>query len=129
VISVVVADDTPTVRLLLSKVLERDGRCTVVAEAADGIEAIQKVEALHPDVLLLDLAMPNMDGLEVLRHYNAVGDGPVIVVVSGFAGGVDQTALSLGAASYFDKTGDLFKLPDEIAHVLDDAPVSAPAND
>jgi len=67
-IRIVIADDHPLVREGLRRILELQEGFTVVGEAADGLEAVRQTKALRPDVLLLDLAMPRMNGLEVLRE-------------------------------------------------------------
>jgi len=67
-IRIVIADDHPLVREGLRTLLERQPGFTVAGEAGDGIEAVQMTQALRPDVLLLDLAMPRMNGLEVLKE-------------------------------------------------------------
>jgi DNA-binding NarL/FixJ family response regulator len=67
-IRVLVADDHRIVREGLVRLLVEDGACTVVAEAADGIEAVEKAIATHPDVVVLDLAMPRLSGLEAVRR-------------------------------------------------------------
>src|SRR5262249_27824756 len=70
-IRVVLAEDHALVREGTAELLERAGGIRVVGQAADGPEAIRLVEALRPDVLLLDLAMPGLDGLEVTRRVRA----------------------------------------------------------
>ena len=67
-IRIVLADDHTLVRDGLRRLLDQQPEFTVVGEAGDGIVALQRVRELHPDVLLLDLAMPRMNGLEVLKH-------------------------------------------------------------
>ena len=66
-IRIVIADDHPLVREGLRTLLERQPGFTVAGEASDGVEAVQMTRDLKPDVLLLDLAMPRMNGLEVLK--------------------------------------------------------------
>jgi DNA-binding NarL/FixJ family response regulator len=66
-IRVLIADDHPIVREGLRKLLVLEEDFEVVGEAADGREVLEKVGTLHPDVILLDLRMPNMDGLGVLE--------------------------------------------------------------
>ena len=66
-IRIVIADDHLLVRDGLRRLLELETDFAVVGEAADGVEALEKAKALTPDVLVLDLAMPRMNGLEVLR--------------------------------------------------------------
>lgn len=60
-------DDHPIVREGLRTVLQRQAGCEVVGEASDGIEALDKLERLRPDILVLDVTMPRMNGLEVCR--------------------------------------------------------------
>src|SRR5271165_1777953 len=67
-IKVLIADDHPVVRVGLRNMLQSDGRVKVIAEAKDGIEALHMVRTLRPDILLLDLAMPRMLGMDALRE-------------------------------------------------------------
>ncbi|HEU5403111.1 MAG TPA: response regulator transcription factor [Terriglobales bacterium] len=67
-VRIVLADDDPIVRDVLRHLLTPEAGYEVVAEAPDGRQAIDAIEKLHPDVLLLDLLMPNMPGLEALRE-------------------------------------------------------------
>lgn len=66
-INVMIADDHSMIREGLKQLLELEGEFKVIAEAADGIECINKLATVRPDVLLLDINMPNMNGLEVLQ--------------------------------------------------------------
>jgi DNA-binding NarL/FixJ family response regulator len=66
--TLVLADDHHIIRQSLKVLLETQGNISVVAEAANGIEAVEAVEKLKPDVLVLDLFMPVLNGLEVLRQ-------------------------------------------------------------
>ena len=121
---VVLADDTAEYRLLLRIILEQDGRFEVVGEAADGAEAVRVTEAERPDVLVLDLAMPVMDGLEAIPEIRACSPGTTIVVLSGFARGrLDREALALGATAYVEK-GEAFST---IVSTLLDVSAAAPA--
>jgi CheY-like chemotaxis protein len=111
---VVIADDNPALRYLWRLFLE-EGGVDVVAEAATGTEAVQAVEDLHPDVLLLDLAMPEMDGLEVIPVAKTADPHIGIVIASGFLRErVATTAFSLGADRYFTK-GDP---PEELVQMV-----------
>ncbi|MEO5577021.1 MAG: response regulator transcription factor [Gaiellaceae bacterium] len=105
---VVLADDTHEYRLLLKLVLEQDGRFEIVGEAADGEQAVAVASAEQPDAVVLDLAMPVMDGLEAIPGIRSGAPGAAIVVLSGFARGrLDRKVLELGADAYVEK-GEAF---------------------
>lgn len=101
---VFIADDVEALRALWRQFLTEDAGVEVVGEAADGEQAIAGVRDSVPDVLVLDLSMPRMDGLEVIRVLRAELPEVAIVVASGFAAGrLAALALDLGAAAYFEK--------------------------
>ena len=105
---IVLADDTAEYRLLLRIILEQDGRFEVVAEAADGAEAVRVTTAEQPDALILDLAMPVMDGLQAIPEVRSGSPETAIVVLSGFARGrLDRDVLARGASAYVEK-GEAF---------------------
>ena len=86
-VRIVLADDHPIVREGLRTVLETQAHFEVVAEAINGEEAIGLVAALHPDILLLDLEMPLLDGVEAIRRIRAMPAGsvlPRIIVFTAF---------------------------------------------
>ncbi|MEY2477327.1 MAG: hypothetical protein QOG87_2642 [Actinomycetota bacterium] len=104
---VVLADDSDDIRLLVGLTLAEDGGFEVVGEAADGVAAVAVVAAQRPDVLLLDLAMPELDGLSVIPRVRAESPETCIVVLSGFdAKAGAAPALELGAAAFIEK-GDI----------------------
>jgi DNA-binding NarL/FixJ family response regulator len=70
-IRVLIADDHTLVRESLVAVIERSGECTVVAQAADGVEALEQASALRPDVAIIDISMPRLSGVEVVRRLTA----------------------------------------------------------
>jgi len=80
--TVVIADDHEIVRRGLRSLLEADGGCRVVADVADGLTAVQTVEKLKPALLLLDLNMPRMHGLEVLKHVRTGSPNTRVIVLS-----------------------------------------------
>jgi len=82
VITVVIAEDHQVVRHGLALLLKSDPDLKLVGEASDGLEAISQVEALDPDVLLLDLMIPQVHGLEVIRHLRANNAPARIIVLS-----------------------------------------------
>lgn len=98
------ADDNGAIRTLLRVLLELEPEFDVVGEAATGSEALEAVERFRPEVLVLDLAMPDFDGLEVLERLGASAGATRVVVYSGHATGqIEQAARSLGARDFIVK--------------------------
>ena len=82
-VRVLVADDHTIVRQGLVKLLVESGECEVVAEAADGMEAVEKAHATHPEVAILDLSMPRLPGLEAVRRIHEALQQTRILVLTG----------------------------------------------
>lgn len=102
--SLLIVDDTPDIRMLLRLVFESEGGFDVLAEAADGAAAIELARIHQPDVVLLDLAMPVMDGLEALPRLRRAAPRAAIIVLSGFSrSAIVDEAISLGADAYVQK--------------------------
>ena len=100
-VNLVIADDHQIVRQGLRAVLQGEPDFRVVGEAADGLEALKLVERLRPDVLVLDLMMPNLNGLEVLRRVARGSARPRVVVLSMHANeAYAHEALRAGAVAY-----------------------------
>jgi DNA-binding NarL/FixJ family response regulator len=81
VTTVLIVDDHPSFRSSAHALLEAEG-FEVVGEAQDGESAIEAAGRLHPDVVLLDVQLPDIDGFEVARRLTSDGDGPSVVLVS-----------------------------------------------
>src|SRR5580765_6580764 len=98
-VKVLVVDDSALMRKLIPMILERDPDIEVVGTAMDGAFALRKIAELHPDVVTLDLEMPRMDGMEMLRGIVGKYQIPVIVVSSHSESGAYSAlkALALGA--------------------------------
>ena len=79
--TVLIVDDHPSFRASARRLLEADGY-TVVGEAGDGAEALAAAGELAPELVLLDVALPDLDGFEVARRLTADGGGPVVVLTS-----------------------------------------------
>lgn len=98
ILTVCIADDHPVFRHGLRKLLELDESFRVLAEAEDGRAAIEKVRQYKPDVLLLDIAMPTLGGLEALPDLVAANAGTRVLLVTAGIGRLDLVrALQLGA--------------------------------
>ncbi|MEV0136779.1 response regulator transcription factor [Dactylosporangium sp. NPDC050688] len=98
-------DDHEVVRQGLRFVLEQEGDIRVVGECTDGGTAVPAIRALDPDVVLLDMRMPGLDGLGVLRALKTGGNRPAIIILTSFP--ADDRALEAvraGALSYLPKT-------------------------
>jgi len=103
-ISVIVADDTADIRLLLRVILKADGRFDVVGEAGDGRHAVELATTLLPDAVILDLSMPVMDGLQALPLIVQGSPDTKVVVLSGFnADQMRDEVMGMGAAAYMEK--------------------------
>jgi len=106
---VLLVDDARDIRVLLRRVFNADGSYEVVGEAVHGQAAIALADELTPDVVVLDLAMPVMDGLEALPALRRRLPDAKIVVLSGFDGTrMREPALLAGADAYVEKGGSLF---------------------
>lgn len=112
---IVLCDDTPEIRFLLRVGLEVDGRFEVVGEAVNGQEAIDVAAAQQPDAVLLDLAMPVMDGLEAIPRILEVSPATKILVLTAFdAVQMYDEAMALGAAAYIEKGTEIDDIADKV---------------
>lgn len=117
-ISVLICDDVASLRLVLTVVCSLEDGIEVVGEAADGHAALALAESLRPNVLLLDLSMPGLDGFDVLERLSAVAPDTRVVVLSGLSRDVAEArALELGAAGYVEKGAP----PEQILAAVRDA--------
>jgi two-component system, chemotaxis family, protein-glutamate methylesterase/glutaminase len=112
-VRVIVVDDSPTMQRLIASILEEDPAISVVGIASDPYEARDKIKALNPDVITLDLEMPNMNGLDFLRQIMRLRPMPVVVISSHTTKGTVATfdALRIGAVGCLEKP----RLDDEAA--------------
>jgi two-component system chemotaxis response regulator CheB len=104
-IKVLVVDDSAFMRKSLSMLMESDPAIEVIATAVDGLDALNKVKNLRPDIVTLDIEMPKMDGLTALKHIMKQSPTPVIMVSSLTKEGAESTlkALELGAVDFIPK--------------------------
>jgi DNA-binding NarL/FixJ family response regulator len=103
-IRVLLCDDSPAFRALLRYTLEEDPDLIVVGEAGDGEACLAAILERRPDVVLLDISMPRVQGLDAIGAMRECAPGCRIVALSGFtAGEMAATALSRGARAYVEK--------------------------
>lgn len=113
---VLIVDDNAQVRRLLYSLLQSDGRFEVVGDAADGAEALRLVDELVPELMLLDLSMPGMDGIEVLERLADHDRAPITVVLSGYLDeALREQVLEAGAALCLEKGLDFTDLTNQLA--------------
>jgi DNA-binding NarL/FixJ family response regulator len=116
--TVVVCDDQAAFRRLVVIVLGLESGIEVVGEAGTGLEAVSLVEKLQPDVLLLDIAMPEMDGLEALPRVRDASPTTRVVMLTGVsAANIRERALASGASAFIEKGIDIDKLGNQVLEV------------
>ena len=106
-VTVLVVDDSPTMRGLITAALRRDPDIEVIGSAADPLEAREAIKRLNPDVITLDVEMPNMNGLEFLEKIMRLRPMPVVMVSTLTQAGAEVTvaALEIGAVDAVGKPG------------------------
>ena len=132
-IRVLVVDDSALMRKLISQVLQRDPSIEVVGTAMDGAIGLKKIDELHPHVVTLDIDMPRMDGIEMLRQITRKHRVPVIVVSAqtDASASITLRALAFGAFDFVTKPQDaglgrLDQIAAELAQKIKAAASSGP---
>jgi DNA-binding NarL/FixJ family response regulator len=104
-IRVLVVEDFEPFRRFICSTLEKKSELQVVCEVSDGLEAVQKAEELQPDLILLDIGLPTLNGIEAARQIRKLApEAKIIFVSQESSADVVQEALSLGALGYVVKT-------------------------
>lgn len=118
-IKVMITDDHSMIREGLKQLLELDGEIQIVAEASDGVQCLEILERILPDVLLLDINMPNMNGLEVLKNIKAKRI-PVKVLILTVHNEIEYLlkAVEVGIDGYMLKDSDSSELKKAIETVM-----------
>jgi DNA-binding NarL/FixJ family response regulator len=129
-ITVLIADDQPLMRAALRTCLEAERDLTVVGEAADGAETVRLARRLRPDVVVMDVRMPIMDGIEATRQVVALSDGvpPRVLVMTTFD--IDEyiiDALRAGASGFLVKDAPAEELVHAVRVLADGQALLAPS--
>jgi NarL family two-component system response regulator LiaR len=127
VLKVLIAEDHPITRQGIRKLLDDESKFTVIGEAGDGEEAVQMVEELKPDVVIMDVAMPKLNGIEATRQIKLVRPATAVLILSAYDD--DEYVFGLleaGAAGYLLKTASGDELTRAIHAVYKGEPVLDP---
>lgn len=124
-IRAVLVDDADAYRELVKVVLEETGRFQVVGEAENGEEAIEVVAVTQPDLVLLDISMPVMDGIEALPHLRKAAPEAVVIVLTGFELDAVGDLHGLGATAALEKGLDPVGLVDHIEDAFETSRVES----
>ena len=118
-INVMLADDHVLIREGIKQLLEFDGSMKVIAEASDGIECLEKLKNVKPDILLLDINMPNMNGIDVLKELKEKND-PLKVLILTVHSEVEYLvkAVDIGANGYILKDSGSSELKQAIDVIM-----------
>jgi two-component system chemotaxis response regulator CheB len=129
-IRVLVVDDSATMRGLITAALNRDPGIEVVGAAGDPFEARGMIKALNPDVVTLDIEMPNMNGIEFLEKIMRLRPMPVVMVSTLTQAGAEMTlrALELGAIDCVAKPADALGTQDALAEIVVKVKIAARAS-
>jgi DNA-binding NarL/FixJ family response regulator len=118
VIRILVVDDHPVLREGVGAILGNQSDMVVVGEACDGREAVERHRALRPDVTLMDLQMPGMNGVDAIAAIRAASTAARIIVLTTYSGDVQAVrALKAGAVGYLLKSSLRTELVDAIRNV------------
>ncbi|MDD5370810.1 MAG: response regulator transcription factor [Anaerolineaceae bacterium] len=117
-VRVVLAEDYPVIRLGIKNMLEGKSGITVVGEAADGYEVLRLVEEVLPDVLVLDMELRQLDGVEVARHLKEFANPPKILVLSAYDDcQLVESMLELGVSGYLSKSEAADQIEEAVAKI------------
>jgi two-component system nitrate/nitrite response regulator NarL len=126
-IRVVVADDHPLYRQGIVRALDASGDFLVIGDASDGAGALSLIRSLEPDIALLDVRMPVLDGVDVVLALALHGPDVPVVLLSAFSDKqLVESGLEAGAAAYIDKAQDRDAICLQLATVASSTPAPAP---
>lgn len=102
--TVLVIDDAIFMRTVLKRMIEETGLCQVVGEGTNGLEAVEKARELQPDIITMDIIMPEYDGLTAVKEIVAISPKSKIIMISSIGNiNIVKDAIELGAYDYIVK--------------------------
>jgi two-component system, NarL family, nitrate/nitrite response regulator NarL len=126
-VRVVIVDDHPAYRFALEQIVEGTADFELAGSASDGREALAVIRSTRPDVALLDVSLPVVDGVEVLRQVATDRTGVRCLIVSAHAhGALIHEALAQGACGFLSKSADIDELRDAVRRTARGEPVVSP---
>lgn len=127
-IRVLIADDHPAMRGALARLVREHDALELVGEAADGQHAMSMIDAVKPDLALLDVRMPRLDGLGVLRRLQAENSSVRVLLISGSNDAeIAHEAIARGAAGFLSKDSEEAEICEAILAVAEGRSVLSPA--
>jgi two-component system, chemotaxis family, chemotaxis protein CheY len=115
--SVMIAEDSDATRMMLKDIVITSGH-NLIAEAKDGIEAIEKIKSTKPEILLLDYRMPKKNGLDVLKEIGGAGSTKIIMITVSDEQELIQDCTVLGASAYLVKPFDQKTVLNAISYAI-----------
>lgn len=114
---ILIVDDQYGIRILLNEVLQKEGYDTY--QAANGLQALEIVQENVPDLILLDMKIPGMDGIEILKRVKALYPDMKVIIMTAY-GELDmiQEAMDLGAMTHFAKPFDIVEIREAVKKYL-----------
>lgn len=123
-VRVLVVDDHPAFRKALTSALRLVGNIEVAGEAGGGVDACDQAEALRPDVVLMDLSMPDLSGIDAMKKiHESRPDLPVVILTAHADAGVEREALEAGARGFLAKGTGLHDLVITLHEATGEEPV------
>ena len=117
--TILIADDSQRIRTIVRRAFERETPFSICGEATDGAEAVAKAKELTPDLILLDLRMARLTGLEVAGILRKAQPNIRIIMVTMYADEINPTLASLFRVdAVFSKSGGIFKLIEQVETIL-----------
>jgi DNA-binding NarL/FixJ family response regulator len=116
--TIMIVDDNALVRQALCEIFNREGDFDVCGAAANGKEAVEKAQQLHPDAIVLDFSMPVMNGLETARILKELIPSVVLIMYTMFGDVVEQHAGRVGISAVVSKSDQVSALIHKIRNLL-----------